>query len=70
MSIHGLARTALILLPLTTCAARLQSHAISPGALHTEMIRCLRVVSLASRRARPSVLEIVPGISAHTLPRR
>ena len=65
MSIHGVARTALILLPLTTCAARLQAHAIPPATLDADIVRCLRVVSLASRRSRPGLVE-VRDIPTHT----
>jgi hypothetical protein len=60
VSVHGLARTALILLPLTTCAARLHAHALTPGIIQQEMIRCLRVVSLAARRPGDTATPVQP----------
>jgi len=47
-------RAVLILVPLATCAARLQSQGIANDAIGREFTRYLGVVQAASRRPAPA----------------
>jgi len=48
--LHRLVRAIVMLVPATTCAARLHAHSIAPVDATQELTRCLRTVRLVLGR--------------------
>jgi hypothetical protein len=68
--LRGVARAILLLLPLTTSAARLQTHTLAtPEAIARELTGCLKALSIAaSRRQTRPATERLTGITLLTRP--
>jgi len=64
--LRSIARVALMIVPVVTCAARIHTHTVdAPDAMTQEVNRCLRLVRVAASRRQTPATSTRPRLDRH-----